>query len=215
MSLRGMQLAHRWVGPGLVRWVRPEIAGAAGVPSDGGVLMASNHRSFLDHYLLAAASPRPVRFLGKSELARGPVGLLHRATGMISVERGSGDLGTIETLTGLLRAGEAVALFPEGTKSPTGELFRFRGGVGRIAAAAGVPIVPVGLVGTAQVWPRGGSPTWRRPRRGQVAVRFGEPMEAPDDDPRARRAFIGALRKQVAALCEQPLADSYAPIRRD
>jgi 1-acyl-sn-glycerol-3-phosphate acyltransferase len=214
-SLAAMHFAHRWVGPLVLARLRVEVTGREHVPPSGGVLFAANHRSFLDHYLLSAASPRPMRFLAKAELAHGLVGRFHTALGMITVERGTGNLDVLNLVTGLLRAGEAVGIFPEGTRSPTGELFRFRSGLTRLAAAAHVPVVPVGLIGTAQVWPRGHRPSWRRPDPGVLAVRFSEVIGPPEDNPRSRRDLTAAIYERVADLCGQPPADRFAPIFKE
>lgn len=203
---------NRWAGPGLVKVLRAHVTGTRSVPPAGGALLASNHLSFLDHVLLSAASPRPLRFLGKSELTRGLGGRINLAFGMVPIERGRGDLATLDVIIDLLRQGHAVAIFPEGTRSPTGELFRFRSGLARVAAAAQVPVVPTGLVGTGLVWPRGQRPDLRRPAAGVLHVRFGPALAPPEPDGRSRREFTERLHSAVADLTGQPTADRFAAI---
>jgi 1-acyl-sn-glycerol-3-phosphate acyltransferase len=177
------------------------------------MLLAANHRSFLDHFVIGAACPRVPRFLGKRELARGLGAVVNvHFGGMVPVDRGHADVAAVETVIRLLQAGSVIAVFPEGTRSPTGELFRFRSGLGRIAAGAQVPTVPVGIVGTAESWPVGARLPRRRPPRGLVRVRFGPPIPPPGDAPRERRAFTAAAYAAVAELCGQPLADGFAPM---
>ena len=206
------RVAHATAGPLVVRRLRAVVEGAAHVPGAGGVLLAANHLSFLDHFLLAAASPRPMLFLGKAELARGVAGRLNQAFGMIPVDRGSADLAALDVVVAALRAGEVVGVFPEGTRSPTGELHRFRSGLARLAASAQVPIVPVGLSGTADVWPRHARPSLRRPPVGTLAVRFGPVVPAPQPTPRGRRVCTEAVRAGIAALTGQALVERLAPI---
>lgn len=206
-----MLLAHRAFGPALRRLLRVEVRGAAHVPGSGGVLLAANHRSFLDHFVLAAATPRPLWFLGKVELAGGVGGWLNRKLGMVAVERGKADRGALDRVADLVRAGEAVALFPEGTRSATGELFRFRSGLARLSDATGAPVVPVGIEGTAEVWPRGGRPVLRRPHAGLLTVRFGAVLPAPTSAAE-RRALTAAVEERVAELCGQRLAPGFARI---
>jgi 1-acyl-sn-glycerol-3-phosphate acyltransferase len=206
--------AHRCCGPSLLRFFRAEVTGRGHVPRNGGVLLAVNHRSFLDHFLLAAASPRPLLFLGKSELGRGVGGRINLAFGMVPVERGTGDASALGLVGDLLTGGSAVAIFPEGTRSPTEELFRFRSGIARLAAASQVPVVPVGLVGTEVVWPRGQNPVKQRPPRSLLQVHFGPVLAPPDANARTRRAFTETLHETVAGLSGQPRADRFAPIAR-
>lgn len=210
----GMRLAHRWVGPPVLWRLRAEVTGRELVAASGGVLLAANHRSFLDHYLLAAACPRPMRFLGKRELAVGLVGRFNVAMGMVPVDRGTADVGALGTVVGLLRAGQVVGVFPEGTRSPDGALHRFRSGLARMAAESGAPCVPVGMRGTTQVWPRHGRPSLARPASGTLVVRFGAVLPPPENTPRARRAYTTEVRDRIAALCGQPVSDTFAPIVR-
>lgn len=207
--LRALQ---QLLGPPLRRWLRVEVVGAERVPPGGPLLLAPNHRSFLDHFLLVAVAPRPVRFLGKQELARGPLGRLYRLLGMVPVRRGVADREALEAVQRLLEAGEAVVLFPEGTRSRTGQLFRFRSGVARLAQATGAAVVPVGLRGTAEVWPLGRRVPVGRPPSGTVQVAFGDAMAPPGATAAQRRAFTEALWLHVAALCGQERADRFAVV---
>lgn len=211
----GMRVAHRYIRPGVMRLLRATVTGREHVPGHGGVLLAANHRSFLDHFLLGGACPRPMRFLGKQELTKGASGRMNLLMGMVPVNRGTADVDALEIVATLLRHGQVVGIFPEGTRSATGELFRFRSGMARIAASAGCPIVPVGMIGTAEVWPRGEGPRLRPVAPGTLHVRFGEVVGPPEADPRSRRQVTARVHAAVAALCGQPLAAGFAPVVRE
>lgn len=207
-----VRVLQRAVAAPLRGVLRPRVEGVDSVPAGGPLLLAPNHRSFLDHFLLLATSPRAVWFLGKAELARGLSGRLNVAFGMVPIERGAADRDAVAAVATLLHQGEAVAVFPEGTRSTTGELFRFRSGIARLATAAEAPVVPVGLVGTERIWPVGTRRPVRPPRRGELLVRFGSPLPPPAGSGLARRAFTEELWRRVADLSGQVRADRFAPI---
>ncbi len=175
-------------------YARFDLAGLEHVPSRGPVLLASNHRSYFDVAALAVVAGRlgrPVRFLAKRELFDAPlVGWVARALGGVPVDRGSGSDQPLRRAEAALRAGEVVIVLPQGT-IPRGEAFfdsalRGKTGTARLAAATGAPVVPIGLWGTEQVWPR----ARRLPDVGAVLhpptvrVRDGRPVRLELDDPR-------------------------------
>lgn len=148
--------------PAFIPFARFDIAGEDKIPSDGPAILCGNHRSYFDVFAVAvtvARAGRPVRFLGKKEVFDAPViGQLATALGGIRVERGTGSDEPIELAADALRAGELVAIMPEGT-IPRGPAFfdpvlKGRWGAARLAMMTNTPIVPVGLWGTEKVWPR-------------------------------------------------------------
>ena len=175
-------------------------------------MLAANHRSFLDHYLMAAACPRPMWYLGKRELGVGIAGTINCSMGMIPVDRGRADLAAIARIVDLLRSGEVVGVFPEGTRSRDGSLYRFRSGMARIAGQAGVPVVPVGLLGTAEFWPPRTRPPLSRPPPNLLEVRFGAIHGPPTNTGPARRRYTRMIEDEVASLCEQRRTPFFAEI---
>lgn len=179
--------------PELLPWIRIEIEGLENLPAEGGLLLASNHRSYLDPLVVsfaAARASRPVRFLAKKEVTDAPlVGSLTTALGAIRVDRGSGSDAPLIEAARALRAGELVAVFPQGT-IPRGAAFfepelKGRYGAVRLAIETGCPILPVGLWGTEKAWPRNARLPYLMnladPPR--VTVRIGEPYRPSSDDP--------------------------------
>ncbi|MDQ4114086.1 MAG: 1-acyl-sn-glycerol-3-phosphate acyltransferase [Actinomycetota bacterium] len=207
------------VVPPLLRAVwRPTVLGAENVPRTGGVLLASNHLSFADSIVIPSVSPRPVHFLAKSDYFTGTglKGVAQRAwfegLGMLPVDRDDPQaaIGSLEVALEVLGKGEAFGIYPEGTRSRDGRLYRGRTGVAHLALTAGVPVVPVGLRGTAELQPVGSS----LPRLAKVTVEFGQPIQVAgrfDGVPlgKARRALTDEVMEAIAALSGQDVAGIY------
>lgn len=175
------------VGP-LVRVVfRVRVTGAERVPADGPAVVAANHVSALDGVVLAVVVGRDVRrmtrFIVGAEFFRKPqFGWALRLFRQIPIRRGAGDEGALGEAIGTVRSGALAGIFPEGrlNPDPDGGLQRGKTGVARIALAAKAPVVPVGIWGTQERWPRAGL-TWRRPWRRTVGLAFGAPLTGEGD----------------------------------
>jgi 1-acyl-sn-glycerol-3-phosphate acyltransferase len=197
---------------------RPDVRGLDRVPSKGGVLLASNHLSFADSVVIPVVVPRKVVFLAKSDYFTGTglKGAVSRAwfggLGMLPVDRDDSKaaLASLDTALEVLGRGEAFGIYPEGSRSRDGRLYRGRTGVAHLALTAGVPVVPVGLIGTDRLQPVGS----RLPRRVKVTVAFGEPIEVRgeyDGVPlgRARRELTDRIMTAIQALSGQEEAGVY------
>jgi 1-acyl-sn-glycerol-3-phosphate acyltransferase len=157
---------------------RASRAGREQIPSSGPAIIASNHRSFLDPFVIGTMSMRPIYYVAKSELFRNPVlAWFLSALGAFPVERGAGDRDAIRTAKELLARGELVLIFPEGTRTRPGPLGHPRRGVGRLALESGAPVIPVAINGTEDV--RKG--ILLRPRR--ISVIAGGPLEFDREEP--------------------------------
>ncbi|WP_424447404.1 lysophospholipid acyltransferase family protein [Microbacterium arborescens] len=209
----------RWVLAPLARLIyRPRIEGREHFPRKGAVILASNHLSFIDSFIIPMASPRPVRFLAKSSYFDGTGfrGWLSReffyAAGAFPVRRGAGQaaLDALDQQKKMLEAGWSTALYPEGTRSLDGRLYKGRTGVAFLALQTGAPVIPVGLIGTSDIMPVGAKFPRVRPR---VTVRFGEPLDlshhGPADSGRARRNATDEIMAAIHALSGQELAGTY------
>lgn len=211
--------AMRFVIAPLARLVyRPVVEGRRNVPKHGAVIVASNHLSFIDSVVIPIVAPRPVIFIAKREYwtGTGAKGLLLRAwftaIGSIPIERGSHRAAQAALAAALqvLEAGQAFGIYPEGTRSRDGRLYRGRTGVGWLALAAQVPVVPVALIGTDEIQPVGA----RIPRLRRITVRFGAPLRfarpGPGTTPaQARRHVTDEIMAAIAELSHQPLAGVY------
>ena len=166
----------------------------------GGVVIAGNHQSYLDPVLIGGPIERRVHFLARSTLFEAPgFGPLIRLVGAHPVRRGEVDRAALRTMMSLLRSGEALVVFPEGTRTPDGSLGVFRPGVASISARCGVPVLPVCIEGAFRCWPRGAA----LPRPARVAVAFGEPLWPQGRDGRGvTRAMVEQIEGMQKFLCD-------------
>jgi 1-acyl-sn-glycerol-3-phosphate acyltransferase len=200
-----------------VLW-QPSVEGREHIPSAGPLIVASNHRSFIDSIIIPLSVPRKVVFLAKAEYWEGrspaswPRRLFFMAFEAVPVQRAQQQdaQASLDLARGVIERGDAFGIYPEGTRSRDGRLYRGRTGVGWLAVATGARVVPVGLVGTDRMQPIGSNIP--RPARG-VRVRFGEPVDPADyahlPPGRARREITDAVMDRIAALSEQERADGY------
>lgn len=203
-------LARAVVRPTLRAWLRLQVRDEHHVPAEGAVLIASTHASHADSMALGAALQRPVYFLGDERLVAWPVlGPLLPKLGMVGVKRGQADTEALSMIGTLLDRGEAVVVYPEGSRSRDGRVYRPRSGVSRLAARAAVPVVPVAVVGTYEVWPTGAKP---RARGGRVSIQFGPQIAPPEPTPASRRRFNRHLQEVLADLAHAEVADEFAPV---
>ena len=152
---------------------RLRVAGQQHIPRTGGVLIASNHASYLDIPILGCGLPRRASFMGRLDLFSGPVGWLMRYLGWIPIRRERVDRGGFEVAISRVKAGEAVVIYPEGSRTEDGRLQPAKPGVGMIVAATGCPVIPAYLEGTYDVLPPGAK--WIRLR--PIRVTYGEPVD--------------------------------------
>lgn len=201
-------LVRRIVQPLMRLWLRLRIEDEHHVPADGPVIIASTHQSHADSMALGSGLQRPVYFLGDVRLTRWPViGPWLPKLGMVPLRRGERDAQALDVLERLLGDGHAVVVYPEGSRSRDGRVYRPRSGVARLAAETQVPVVPAAVVGIYDVWPIG-----RRPKLtgGRVAIRFGPAIAPPEPTPRARRAFNETLHTALVELSGAERADEFA-----
>ncbi|MFH8367037.1 lysophospholipid acyltransferase family protein [Streptomyces sp. NPDC018031] len=198
---------------------RPRVEGAEHIPQRGPVILAGNHVTFIDSMFLTLVVKRPVFFIGKDEYVKGK-GLKGRlmawfftAAGMIPVDRDGGHGGVAALMTGrrVLEEGHAFGIYPEGTRSPDGRLYRGRTGIARLTLMTGAPVVPFAMLGTDKVQPSGSG----MPRIAPVTVRFGEPLdftryEGMDRDRYVLRAVTDEVMSEVMRLSGQEYVDVYA-----
>jgi 1-acyl-sn-glycerol-3-phosphate acyltransferase len=208
------------VGYAMILGWRPHVEGLENIPRSGGAIFAGNHLSVADELFLGSVVPRHIAFWAKSDyfVGTGIKGMLTRqlmhGLGAIRVERAGGRaaLTAFDGAIPVLKAGDMVAIYPEGTRSPDGRLYRGRTGAARLAVAAGVPIIPVGNLGTDKVQPIG-QPYPRPVGWGKVTVKFGKPIETTgrSDDRASLRELTDQVMAEIQKLTGQEYVPRYAP----
>ena len=179
---------------------RIRVFGRGNVPDRGGTLLISNHQSFLDPVLVGLSLSRHLRYLARDSLFKlAPAGWFIGSLGAIPIHReGTGLTGLKATLR-LLRAGDAVLIFPEGTRSRDGRIGRLRPGVNLLVQRAGAAIVPVAVAGAFEAWPRGRRLFRPRP----ICVQFGPPIDVRALAALEPDAVTEVLRREIAKCFEQ------------
>lgn len=211
------------VAPTIRLAFRPTVEGLEHIPATGGAIFASNHLSVADELLLGTVVPRHLAFWAKSEYFKG-TGLkgafskfVLTGLGAIPVERAGGRaaLSAFDAAIPVLKAGDLVAVYPEGTRSPDGRLYRGRTGAARLAVSAGVPIIPVGVTGTDKAQPIGTRVP--RPGRAAIGIRFGKPLDftGRSDDRTSLREMTDELMAEIQKLTGQEYVPRYAPRRAE
>lgn len=207
------------LGPIMRLMFRPQVEGAEHIPADGPVIMAGNHLTFIDSIVLPLVSKRQVFFIGKDEYVTGKgfkgrlMAWFFTGVGMIPVDRDGASGGVAALMTGrrILEEGKIFGIYPEGTRSPDGRLYRGRTGIARLTLMTGAPVVPFAMIGTDKLQPGGRG----FPRPGRVTVRFGEAMEfsryeGMDRDRYVLRAVTDSVMTEVMQLSGQEYVDMYA-----
>ena len=210
MAGKGVPFFPRFSGAG-IRFVaffvtRVKVEGVEKIPRTGPLLIICNHCSSADGLLLMGfVTPkigRPMRWLGKEEALRWPVlGWVMRANGIFGVRRGAGDLEAFKAAKGVLDRGDVLAIFPEGTRSKSGQLQAAKEGATVLAVRSGTPIAPIAVIGTHRFWRKGS--IFPRPFR-RMAVKVGDPftltMPPGADRKESMRAATTELMRHIAEL---------------
>ena len=202
--------------PFLMLLFRPKVKGLRNVPSSGPLILASNHLSFSDSIFMPLVVPRKVTFLAKSEYftSPGPKGLLKKLTfialGQVPVDRSGGRRSEAALITGLkvLAEGKCLGIYPEGTRSPDGRLYKGRTGIARLAIESGAPIIPVAMFNTEKIQPTGTVV----PKVMRVKMIFGEPMYFDGDstDLQYLRDVTDKIMSTIQEMSGQEYVDAYA-----
>jgi 1-acyl-sn-glycerol-3-phosphate acyltransferase len=207
------------VGPIVKTVFRPWISGAENIPRTGGVILASNHLSFVDSVFLPLLIERPIVFLAKSDYFTGRgikgalVRLFFKSTGMLPIDRSGGKASEASLNTGLrvLAGGQVLGIYPEGTRSPDGKLYRGRTGVARMVLEGHVPVIPLAMIDTEKVMATG----TKMPKVHRVGIIVGEPLdfsrfEGMEGDRFILRSITDEIMYEISRISGQEYSDVYA-----
>ncbi|MFD9483216.1 lysophospholipid acyltransferase family protein [Streptomyces sp. NPDC059991] len=212
-------LKYALLGPLLRLLFRPRIEGLEHIPDDGPAIVAGNHLSFSDHFLMPVMLKRRITFLAKQEYFTGPgikgrlTAAFFRAVGQIPVDRSGKEAGkaAIREGLGVLRKNELLGIYPEGTRSHDGRLYKGKVGVAVMALKARVPVIPCAMVGTFEIQP----PGQVMPKIKRVTIRFGAPLDfsryaGMENEKAVLRAATDELMYKILELSGQEYVDRYA-----
>ncbi|MEE1755415.1 lysophospholipid acyltransferase family protein [Streptomyces sp. SP18CS02] len=212
-------LKYVLLGPLLRLLFRPRTEGLEHIPQDGAAIVAGNHLSFSDHFLMPVVLKRRITFLAKQEYFTGPglkgrlTAAFFRSAGQIPVDRSGKEAGqaAIREGLGVLSKGELLGIYPEGTRSHDGRLYKGKVGVAVMALKAGVPVIPCAMVGTFEIQP----PGQVVPRIKRVRIRFGAPLDfsryaGMENEKAVIRAATDEIMSAILVLSGQEYVDAYA-----
>jgi 1-acyl-sn-glycerol-3-phosphate acyltransferase len=212
-------LKYVLLGPVLKLIFRPQVEGLDNVPASGPAILASNHLSYSDTIVMPLVVPRKVTFVAKAEYftGKGVKGWLKKmffvGTGTIPVDRSGGRAAqaALDTQLRVLRSGELAGIYPEGTRSPDGRLYRGKTGVARLALDSGAPVIPVAMLNADQVQPIGKV----MPKIMRVRIRFGAPLDftryaGMAGDRFVERAVTDEIMYELMELTGREYVDVYA-----
>ncbi|WP_426766774.1 lysophospholipid acyltransferase family protein [Pseudarthrobacter sp. 1G09] len=210
-----------FLGPVLKLLFRPWVKGLDNIPAEGAAIIASNHLSFSDSIFMPLMVRRPVVFLAKSEYFTGTgikgrlTALFFRLTNQLPMDRSGGAASAASLSAGMdvLTHGGLLGIYPEGTRSPDSKLYRGKVGVARLALQAGVPVIPVAMIGTDKVQPIGK----RLPNIRRIGMIFGEPLDFSSyqdqaEDRGTQRTVADRIMLELQRLSGQEYVDEYAAV---
>lgn len=213
-----------FIGPVVNLLFRPWVKGMDNVPATGPAILVSNHLSFSDSIFLPLAVPRPVSFLAKSEYFTGSgikgklTAAFFRLTNQLPIDRSGGAASEAALRAGVkvLEGGNLLGIYPEGTRSPDGRLYRGKTGVAKMALQTGVPVIPVAMIGTDKVQPIGR----RIPNIRRIGIIVGEPLDfsryaGMENDRFVQRSVTDEIMYELMRLSGQEYVDVYASTVKD